>query len=399
MVEIEKKRVTNDVKIYYKSLAYNGYTLFAPLMGNSAYLIDMRGNICQMWEMKHPAGPHGKLLPNGNLLWMGRGPGAIEELGGNATELVEVDWDGNEVWKYEDPYMHHDFVHLDNGNLVILMYEKVPDKLQSKIKGGIPGTEVDGKIIGVSAREINREKETIWEWHGYKHLDIDKDIECALDPRFVWGYTNSLAVFPNGDLLLSLRQLNTIARIDRKSGDIIWRWGPEHMIGHQHCVSILENGNILLFDNGYHRQPFKPSDPPDISDLEASRPVELNPKNGEIVWEYRNPDIYTSGAGSAYRLPNGNTLLCESFKGTFYEITYNKEIAWKYVSPFSFHRKDIWGWIGDNFVFQAHRYGSDFAGFKGKDLDPERYEWTIRKKSKGEIEEERIMDRLGKTGY
>ena len=124
MVEIEIKRITNDVKIYYKSLAYAGYTLFAPLLGNRAYLIDMLGNICQMWEMKHPPGAHGKLLPNGNLMWMGRGPGAIEELGGNATELVEVDWDGNEVWKYDDPYMHHDFVYLDNGNIVVLMYEK-----------------------------------------------------------------------------------------------------------------------------------------------------------------------------------------------------------------------------------------------------------------------------------
>jgi len=39
-------------------------------------------------------------------------------------------------------------------------------------------------------------------------------------------------------------------------------------------------------------------------------------------------------------------------------------------------------------------------GFKDKDLDPEKYEWVIRKKSKETIEEEeRIKSRLAKAGY
>lgn len=42
-------------------------------------------------------------------------------IGGHAGGLVELDWDGNLVWELENPWMHHDFQRLDNGNTVALM--------------------------------------------------------------------------------------------------------------------------------------------------------------------------------------------------------------------------------------------------------------------------------------
>jgi hypothetical protein len=51
-------------------------------------------------------------------------------------------------------------------------------------------------------------------------------------------------------------------------------------------------------------------------------------------------------------------------------------------------------------MFQAHRYGIDFEGLNNKDLDPDKYEWIIRKKDKETISmEERIKSRLAKAGY
>ncbi len=35
----------------------------------------------------------------------------------------------------------------------------------------------------------------------------------------------------------------------------------------------------------------------------------------------------------ANRLPNGNTLICESVDGTIFEVTPKKETVWKYVNP------------------------------------------------------------------
>lgn len=397
------RELTKDVEIHNQSKVYKGYTLYAPMFGNTAWLVDMDGRVVKYWEFENVTSNHSKLTPEGPLIWQGRGPGAIEELASNSTELIEVDWDGNEIWRYDDKYLNHDFICLDNGNILILRYTDIPEEIQKNIKGGVPGTEINGKIYGISIQEITRDKEIVWEWKNYEHLDIDKDMSDCLDPRMVWGYANSIAVFPNGDILISMRHFNTIARIDKKTGDIIWRWGPEHLLGHPHCVSVLENGNVLCFDNGLHRKWLKPGDALEAGTcFEASRVVEVNPKTNEIVWAYMDPQhiMYTNICGSAQRLPNGNTLICESKKGIFYEVTSDKEVVWKYRTPFIIKRPGYFGWTESKLVFQAHRYGIDFAGFKGKDLDPERFEWLISRKSKKTLdEEEQIKKRLAMAGY
>ncbi len=85
-------------------------------------------------------------MPNRNLIWLGRGPGAIEELAGNTAELVEVDWNGDKIWRYDDPYINHDFVCLEKGNIIILRFVDIPEEIQRNIKGGVPLAELNGKI-------------------------------------------------------------------------------------------------------------------------------------------------------------------------------------------------------------------------------------------------------------
>ncbi len=397
------REMTKDVEIHDPSMTYKGYTLYAPMFGNEAWLIDMKGRVVNYWEFEHITTNHAKFTGEGTLIWQGRGPDAIEDLASNNTELIEVDWEGNEVWRYDDKYLNHDFICLDNGNLLLLRYTDIPEDLQKKIKGGIPGTELNGKIFGISIHEITRKKEVVWEWKNYEHLDFDKDMADCLDPRYTWGYANSIAVFPDGDILISMRHFNTIARIEKKTGDITWRWGPEHLLGHPHCASVLENGNVLCFDNGLHRKWLKPGDPIEVGTaFEASRVVEVDIKTNEIVWEYVDPQhlMYTCICGSAQRLPNGNTLICDSKAGVFYEVTYDKEVVWKYRSPFIILRPEYFGWAQSKLVFQTHRYGIDFEGFKGRDLDPNKFEWVIRRKSTGTLDEEKaIKSRLSMLGY
>lgn len=53
----------------------------------------------------------------------------------------------------------------------------------------------------------------------------------------------------------------------------------------------------------------------------------------------------------------------------------------------------------DHLVFQAHRYGPDFEGLKGKMIDPNRFEWTIREKGVKTLEKEKAFNRLKKLGH
>lgn len=392
------RKLTRDVKVYDSAKAYNGYTLFTPIWGNDTWLINMKGQIIHHWVLKHGLAMHGRLLPNGNLLVLEKGPEAMGEFGGNATILVELDWDGNEVWRYEDPLLNHDFIRLKNGNTIINRYVQIPDSIASRVKGGIPETERLGKIWSCSAREITNEGDIVWEWKNYEHLDPDKDILCPLCPRSIWGYTNTIDVFPDGNILYNFRFLNTVVIIEKKTGKIIWRWGPEYSLGHPHCCSILKNGNILLIDNGLHRKGKEIG----IGDVMTSRVLEVNPKTNAVEWEYRDPNapnFFTAVCGGTERLPNGNTLICESTKGRFFEVTPEKEIVWEYISPFMVNRPPYWGWTVGGIVFQAHRYGPDHEGLKTKTLDANRFEWIIREKSAEVLEQERVMSRLEGLGY
>jgi hypothetical protein len=138
--------------------------------------------------------------------------------------------------------------------------------------------------------------------------------------------------------------------------------------------------------------------------IDYSRVVEVNPKTGGIEWEYRDENVqnfYSGICSSAERLPNGNTLICESSKGRIFEVTADKEIVWEFISPFYYP----WEAMGStNLVFKAHRYGYDYEGFKGKTLDPDRFEWVLREKGKPITEgkkdiKERARRRLKRLGY
>lgn len=135
--------------------------------------------------------------------------------------------------------------------------------------------------------------------------------------------------------------------------NVLWKLGPPTVAG-QHAPAPLGNGNILIFDNGAHR----------LDDsMPFSRAIEVNPATNEIVWKYQDRpawNCFSPRMGNAQRLPNGNTLLCESSFGRFFEVTKDGEIVWEYVNPF-FGRPFCAGspdTLG-NLVFRALRYSAE----------------------------------------
>jgi hypothetical protein len=390
-----------SVTIYDAQKTYGGYTLFTPHYGRDVWLMDMRGKIVHHWEMEHLPGGDGRLLTNGNLLRLNK---TLKEplhfLGSVASELVEVDWEGNIVWKHIDPYMHHDFFRLDNGNLILNRHVPVPEEMVPKIKGGIPGTDPKDGMWDNGFQEITPNGKVVWEWLGHEHQDPEIDVICPLCPRTIWNYANGLSVTPEGNIIESCRHFNTISLVEKKTGRITWRWGAPHELGHHHNPTLLQNGNILVFDNGFHRLT-----PHEVADENYSRVIEVNPRTGDIEWEYKdqNPQNFYSGiCSSAERLPNGNTLICESSKGRLFEVTPDKETVWEFLNPF-YHQFGRLGWT--NLVFKAHRYGYDFEGFKGRKLEPSAFEWVLREKGKPSSQEEKkgegeeVARRLKQLGY
>ena len=65
-------------------------------------------------------GCYGELLPTGNLLYAGKDDsGPLADLEGAGGILLEADWEGKVTWEYRDPFMHHAFYRMKNGNTLV----------------------------------------------------------------------------------------------------------------------------------------------------------------------------------------------------------------------------------------------------------------------------------------
>jgi hypothetical protein len=149
------------------------------------------------------------------------------------------------------------------------------------------------------------------KWYDYYHLntvEVLRETDLGRrDPRF-----------QPGNVMLCLRNASLLLILDRDTRRVVWHWGPG-VLDYPHMPTLLENGHLLVFDNGVHR--------------DHSRVLEVDPVNGEIIWQYRSVDFYSQWRGSNQRLPNGNTLICESETGRVFEVDPLGEIAWEFYNP------------------------------------------------------------------
>jgi len=314
-----------------------------------------------------------ELLPNGHIFGgryeRDKPVATMIFLGG---ELFEMDWDGNVVWRYDDPEMDlHDRSLLANGNIMIMKHADIPKDIEKKVRGGIPGSENDygfGKMHGFVLQEIDREGKVDNEFELFRKLDPKVDVIPAYGTRGVWPGTNSLEELSNGNMVTTSYNMNNIYIWDRQTGDVKWRWG-DGILAFPHDPTELDNGNILVHDNQRYPTAWMPPD--------GSRVIEVNPKTNEIEWQFRaeNPtDFHNTYIGSNQRLPNGNTLVCSGARGHFFEVTPDGEVVWEFVSPFFYRYSTASIDLGDSIaVFRCYRFGPDYPGLQGKDLDPGRY--------------------------
>lgn len=340
-----------------------GYTLYSAVRGRHASLLDDEGRVVYHWY--HPEGiQHLKLMPGGHLLAHGlpsESAEGAESIGGNARSLFELDRDSRVVWEYLDPYMHHDYQRLANGNTLVVRWDKLPLDISPRVPGGHTATDDPEWMWGDVIREIDPAGATVAEWKTWEHLAPERHPKCPLESRKEWTHLNSIELTPDGDWLLSFRLTDTVMIVDGTTGDVRWRYGPAGL-SHQHHATWLENGNILVFDNGCHRRE-SPS---------HSTVIEIDRATKKVVWSYKAEPIlafFSFMVGSSERLPNGNTMITEGATGRLFEVTAEGETVWEFVSP--------WGlpspYGRSTAVFRSYRIAADDPRLEGLDLDHRAY--------------------------
>lgn len=203
----------------------------------------------------------------------------------------------------------HELLLLPNDHALLMSYDPQPVDMSQVVEGGNPQATVIGLII----QEIDAQKNVVFQWRSWDHFEITDAIAVDLTADEIdYVHGNAIEADHDGHLLISSRHLDEITKIDRQTGEVIWRWGGKKneftFVGdttrfyRQHDIGRLDNGHVTLYDNGnFHAPPY-------------SRAVEYaldeEAKTATLVWQYRNaPDTYGFAMGSARRLPNGNTLI------------------------------------------------------------------------------------------
>ena len=109
--------------------------------------------------------------------------------------------------------------------------------LTSKRPEGAAAVEVEpGTIITDVVREVNKNKEVVWEWNALDHLDPrDPTLqihECFSDDH--WPMINGLYQMENGLVLMSLRTCSGVIAVEKRSG-AIKHWINYPDVAQQHC--------------------------------------------------------------------------------------------------------------------------------------------------------------------
>lgn len=360
--EFGKSPVIDQTKIS------QGFTLFTnlnitdmPFDHGTVYLVDLYGRIVHSWKTNNKT-QYAMLKPDGNLLTtQAKITDKNFPQAARITSIQELSTDSNVIWEYENGSMHHDFDVLPNGNLAVLVWEKVPQEIAQAIKGGKSGTEFNKEtIFSDRVLEIDQDKNVVWSWNTVDHLDLTEDEIPPFFPREQWTHANSLMYvqsdpfFQKEAYLVSMRYLNSVFLINKETGEIIWK-SPKGLLGHQHDATMLKNGNVLVFNNAFYSFVS-----PTNSYNYGSEVLEINPKTNEVVWQFsggNNPldksrltEVILSGA---QRLSNGNTLITLGTSGRIMEVTPDKKIVWDMINPYSDLTNQP---FPSNYIFKSRRY-------------------------------------------
>lgn len=317
------------------SQVYDGYTLFSPMASKNTYLINNAGEIMKTWTSRNPIGSAVYLTNKGSLLRSERSrrrPGGYFNRGGGMGGiLAEYGPEGTLLWEFElntdTQLLHHDFIELKTKNILALSW-----KIQT-----VAGINYwNEKILEIDKTT----QKIIWEWSALDHV-----VPNTRRPDFL--HFNSID-YQNGKILVSVRSKNEIWVIDKTSGQITYTYGKD-LYG-QHDASFLDNGHILIFNNG----------------RQSSSVLEIDPNQNKTIWQYEN-SFFSDHISGAQRLENGNTFICIGVSGEFIEVDTQGNLVWQYKNPFIQRVRSNRRMTS---VFNAKKYNTNLQYFKNLILTP-----------------------------
>ncbi len=205
----------------------------------------------------------------------------------------------------------HDFILLENGHSFMIAYDRQLIGMDTVIDGG----NANATVVGLVIQELDEDQNLVFQWRSWDHfsiLDTDESVVDLTSQYVDYVHGNSIDIDSDTSLLICSRNLNEVTKINRKTGEIIWRLGGKNNqftfinddrgFAMQHSAKKLENGNLILFDNGK------------LEETDYSRGVEYKLDEtyytAHLVNEFNHDSsVFSIVSGHMQRLSNGNTLI------------------------------------------------------------------------------------------
>lgn len=230
---------------------------------------------------------------------------------------------------------YHDVHRFEDGSYLFVVNDYVSMDLTSY--GGVE----DAEVIQPLLIHMDVDENILREWHGLEHIPVtaSDNLSYQLVDYLHW---NAFDIDAQGGLLMSFRNISTVARLNPTDWSIDWKLGAYEnnfqiddpdwgSFLKQHDVNDIGGNRILLFDNN-----ITSGNQPGYSRV-VEYELDTIAMTATRVWSYSHPsEIYSPAQGSVERLENGNTLIAwgnanaGQGEGTLVtEINNQGEIVWE----------------------------------------------------------------------
>jgi hypothetical protein len=275
----------------------------------NSYMVIMDNYGIPIW-FKKGYGADFKVLSDGNIGFFPRGG----NIGHQSFLIFDKCFRVVDSIKMGNGYIidNHDFMLLENGHYLTMAYDPQIIDMSQFVVGGNP----EAIVVGLVIQEVDNEQNVYWQWRSWDHLNIlDASDVLNFQSNYIdYVHGNAFEFDHNGNLMMSLRNMEEVIKIDYKTGELIWRMGVRAKMNMftfndtigwswQHDIRQLPNGNITIYDNGNYHLPQPYSQAVEYS-------IDEDEMTAELVWNYReSPDVYRPSTGSHRRISGGHSLI------------------------------------------------------------------------------------------
>ena len=202
------------------------------------------------------------------------------------------------------------------------------------------GGPEDGAVWDGIAQEVDIETgRVLFEWHSLEHVSIEESyVKHPDDPHCLYDYfhINSIDVDHDDNLIVSARNTWTVYKVERKSGEVLWRlggkksdfeMGPGTQSAFQHDARRHKDGTITIFDNGAY---------PKVHDQSRGIVIELDEEkmSATLLREYTSPQkLLTTSQGNMQLLPNANVFIGWGSAPFISEFSYDGKLLFNAQFP------------------------------------------------------------------